>query len=134
MATKPSAVENFETFARYFESLPGILTDLKAHNDRAARDQTERDYAQLWELVDRLGLCNVVTLLANVAEEQRDEHPDAPDWQTATDVLVEAAEAVDLKYEESERDPRPVAVQDAEDRIQHRCGSSHDYELVRRFA
>ena len=127
-----NALEIVTGLEKYQRAFDGAASDLEIERNRCERDQTARDYARLAEMVKRIGMTSVVSLLADVAEEQRDDKPGVNDWSTAMEVLAKAAEAVDLKYEESDGRPCDADMDASRAAIRAGRGTRGDYERMRR--
>lgn len=118
---------------KYQTAFDGAASDLRDDQNRCKRDQTERDYARLSVMVERIGMANVTALLAQVAEETAMEHPETPDWLTAHRALEVAAAAVDLPYAEADAGPCDADKEASRAAIKAGRGTRGDYERMRGF-
>jgi len=84
------------------ETLAAASAELAADNRAAEIEQDKRDWKKLEHLIDKFGLCNVVGIVADYAQEKANRHPEdsAPyaDFMLAYTILDAAARGVDLAY------------------------------------
>ena len=70
------------------------------HKEAYARDQEAAAFQDLKRIVAQLGLCNTLTMLADVCTEASQLEDD--DWEKASILIADCAAACDLKYDETD--------------------------------
>ena len=72
------------------------------HKEAYARDQEAAAFQDLKRIVAQLGMCNTLTMLADVCTEASQLEDD--DWEKASILIADCADDCDLKYADADSD------------------------------